>query len=757
MAKKRKTSKKQEKSEVSYSVEIIGIILILIGIIGLGFGPVGLFIKKFAMFLMGEWWILVLGLLIYMGGYMLIMRKLPTFFSTRLMGLYILLIVIFVAAHFGYVRNYGADQIIDSTINTYQERIGTIKDGASIMSSGNKELNIGGGIIGAGCATLLDKMFGTTGTIIVLVTLAIVALVMLFEVNLADVFSNIRENIERKREERLATQEEEDEEEVVEDYDDEKDAPLSLKDLAKTATLPLLGKKNKNEEVSPVTVSTEIQEEVKLENTTQLSFASPMGIYTLPSINLLDEVPRNQKMNNDFTKSNKIILERVLADFQIKGTVVEIHVGPAVTQYEVAIPSGTKVSRILSINKEIALALAAKDVRIEAPIPGKSTVGIEIPNPGVTAVKIREVLGNVPKEQEKAKILVSLGKDLMGRVQTADIAKMPHLLVAGSTGSGKSVCINSFIATMLMKYRPDEVKLVLVDPKKVELSNYNGVPHLLWPVVTDPKKANTALQRVVAMMEDRYETFSETGVKNIGSYNEWIDKQKEKDPTFNQEKMYYLVVIIDELADLMLVASKEVEDSIMRITQMARAAGIHLIVATQRPSTDVITGVVKANIPSRISFAVASQIDSRTILDMAGAEKLLGKGDMLYLPMGENSPRRIQGCFITDDEIARVIEYVCGQQRAQYDDSLNRAIEEEHNPVSGDKESFDDPLYNEIYEFAVETGKISASLIQRRFRLGYNRAARIIDLLEERGIIGPQNGSKPREVLLGRDGGGEED
>lgn len=759
MAKKRKTSKKQEKSEVSYSVEIIGLLLILIGIIGLGFGPAGLLIKKFAMFLMGEWWILVLGLLLYMGGYMLIMRKLPTFFSARLVGLYILLIVIFVGAHFGYIKNYAADQIIDSTISTYQNRIGTIKDGASVLSSGNQELNIGGGIIGAGCATLLDKMFGSTGTIIVLVALAIVAIVMLFQVNLAEVFGNIRENIERKREERLAAQEEEDEEEI-EEYDDEKDAPLSLKDLAKTAALPLLGKKKEKvveEEVSPVTVSTEIQEEVKLENTTQLSFASPMGIYTLPSINLLDEVPRNQKINNDFTKSNKIILERVLADFQIKGTVVEIHVGPAVTQYEVAIPSGTKVSRILSINKEIALALAAKDVRIEAPIPGKSTVGIEIPNPGVTAVKIREVLGNVPKEQEKAKILVSLGKDLMGRVQTADISKMPHLLVAGSTGSGKSVCINSFIATMLMKYRPDEVKLVLVDPKKVELSNYNGVPHLLWPVVTDPKKANTALQRVVAMMEDRYETFSETGVKNIGSYNEWIEKQKEKDPTFNQEKMYYLVVIIDELADLMLVASKEVEDSIMRITQMARAAGIHLIVATQRPSTDVITGVVKANIPSRISFAVASQIDSRTILDMAGAEKLLGKGDMLYLPMGENSPKRIQGCFITDEEIARVIEYVCGQQRAQYDDSLNRAIEEEHNPVSGDKESFDDPLYNEIYEFAVETGKISASLIQRRFRLGYNRAARIIDLLEERGIIGPQNGSKPREVLLGRDGSGEEE
>ena len=756
MAKKKKTSKKQEKKEVSYSVELIGILLILIGIIGFGFGPVGLLIKKFAMFLMGEWWILVLGLLLYMGGYMLIMRTLPRFFSVRLLGLYILLIVLFVGAHFGYIQNYEPGQIIDNTITTYQSRIATIKSDASILSSGQKSLNIGGGIIGAGCSSVLSNMFGSVGTIIVLVALAIVAIVMLFEINLADIFGNIRESIERKRDERANTQE--DEEEIIEDYDDEKDAPLSLKDLAKTATLPLLGKKKeREEEVTPVTVSTEIQEEVKLENTTQLSFASPMGIYTLPSINLLDEIPRNQKINNDFTKSNKIILERVLADFQIKGTVVEIHVGPAVTQYEVAIPSGTKVSRILSINKEIALALAAKDVRIEAPIPGKSTVGIEIPNPGVTAVKIREVLGNVPKEQEKAKILVSLCKDLMGRVQTADISKMPHLLVAGSTGSGKSVCINSFIATMLMKYRPDEVKLVLVDPKKVELSNYNGVPHLLWPVVTDPKKANTALQRVVAMMEDRYETFSETGVKNIGSYNEWVEKQKEKDPTFNQEKMYYLVVIIDELADLMLVASKEVEDSIMRITQMARAAGIHLIVATQRPSTDVITGVVKANIPSRISFAVASQIDSRTILDMAGAEKLLGKGDMLYLPMGENSPRRIQGCFITDDEIARVIEYVCGQQRAQYDDSLNRAIEEEHNPVSGDKESFDDPLYNEIYEFAVETGKISASLIQRWFRLGYNRSARIIDLLEERGIIGPQNGSKPREVLLGRDGGGEEE
>lgn len=752
MAKKKKTSKKQEKTEFNYSPELIGIILILMGIVGLGkFGIVGTVIKKFAMFLVGEWWFTILFLLLFLGLYMIIKRKLPNFFNSKLLGVYIIIIVVLVTAHFGFINNYNPDDIISSTINNYQSRIGTMSENSSMLTSGQKSINIGGGVIGAGCSYVLANLFGKIGTIVVLAALTILAIVMLFDVNLGDVFSNLKSKLDERR----AARETEDDEE---DYDDEEEAIVSVSEIDKVRHDDYVTQNMKPvTAVTPVTVSQELKSDSStIEDKIPLTVATSKGMYTLPSINLLDEVSGKGKVNSDFTKSNKIILERVLNDFQIKGTVVEIHVGPAVTQYEVAIPSGTKVSRILSINKEIALALAAKDVRIEAPIPGKSTVGIEIPNPSVNAVKIREVLGNIPKEQEKYKILVSLGKDLMGRVQTADISKMPHLLVAGSTGSGKSVCINSFIASILMRYRPEEVKLVLVDPKKVELSNYNGIPHLLWPVVTDPKKANTALQRVVAMMEDRYEMFSETGVKNIGTYNEWIDKEKEKDPSFNKEKMYYLVVIIDELADLMLVASKEVEDSIMRITQMARAAGIHLIVATQRPSTDVITGVVKANIPSRISFAVASQIDSRTILDCAGAEKLLGKGDMLYLPMGENHPKRVQGCFITDEEIERVISYVCGQQTATYDDSLNKAIEEEHNPVSGDKESFDDPLYNEILEFAIETGKISASLIQRRFRLGYNRAARIIDLLEERGIIGPQNGSKPREVLMGKETGGEE-
>lgn len=745
MAKKKKTSKEKEKSQFNYSAEMIGLLLILIGILGFGFGPVGALIKKFAMFLVGELWLLIQLVVLFMGGYMLLKRKLPEFFTSRLIGFYILIIVVLVGAHFGFINAYEPNQIITKTMDSYQSRISTMGTNASIFTSGQESINIGGGIIGGGIAFVLDTLFGKVGAIIVLVALTIFGIVLMFDVNLSDVLNNVREKLLSIKE--RASDDEEDEED-----DELEEGPISLRELSNVDTNSLKIKEEAlaattHVPVTPVTVASMIKEE-----TAPLPSLEPVatkrGIYTLPNINLLDEVPKQKNVNNEFTKSNKIILERVLSDFQIKGTVVEIHVGPAVTQYEVAVHSGTKVSRIESLDKEIALALAAKSVSIEAPIPGKSTVGIEIPNPSISAVKIREVLGNIPKNQEGAKILVALGKDLMGRVQTADIAKMPHLLVAGSTGSGKSVCMNSIIASILMRYRPDEVKLVLVDPKKVEMSNYNGVPHLLWPVVTDPKKASTALQRIVAMMDDRYETFAECGVKKVEEYNQYVDKKKSQDPTCSLEKMPYIVVIIDELADLMMVASKEVEASIQRITQLARAAGIHLIVATQRPSTNVITGVIKANIPSRIAFAVASFVDSRTILDTAGAEKLLGKGDMLYLPMGENTPIRVQGCFITDDEISRVIEHVCGQQSAVYDDSLNKAVEEEHNPVSGDKENYDDPLYNEIVEFAINTGKISASLLQRRFRLGYNRAARCIDLLEERGIIGPANGSKPREVLV---------
>ena len=472
--------------------------------------------------------------------------------------------------------------------------------------------------------------------------------------------------------------------------------------------------------------------------------------YALPKFSQIFDPLKPKKNNNtSFTQANKEILERVLKDFGIAAKVVEIHIGPAVTEYELTVPPATKVNKIVNIDKEIALALAAKDVIIQAPIPGKSTIGIEIPNPTISSVTLREVLESPQNLKSDAKICAALGKDIMGTPKVFDLTKMPHLLVAGSTGSGKSVCINGIIASILMRYKPSEVKLVLVDPKKVELTNYNGIPHLLCPVVSDPKKASLTLQKVVTEMDNRFQTFSDKEVKNITSYNEMIEKYNKKHPESPQSKMPYIVVIIDELADLMLVASKEVEDSITRITQLARAAGIHLIVATQRPSTDVITGLIKNNIPSRIAFAVASQIDSRTILDQRGAERLLGKGDMLYFPMGESAPTRIQGCFVNDDEIKRLIDYCKEQGSANYDQafenvSQNTSSGSGNSAVSGD----DDEAYNDVVEFAIQTGKISASLIQRRFRFGYNRAARMMDLLEARGIVGPQNGSKPREVLV---------
>ena len=476
--------------------------------------------------------------------------------------------------------------------------------------------------------------------------------------------------------------------------------------------------------------------------------------YLLPSTTILD-VPKKTKNNNqEGIESNIQKLEEVLREFGIIGKVVAVTVGPAFTQYELQLKSGTKLSKLTSINKEISLVLAKKDVRILAPIPGKSTVGIEIANDTTSVVYIREIMESLPKDKADSKLLVALGKDIMSNTMYCEINKTPHLLVAGSTGSGKSVCINCILASIIMRAKPDEVKLLLVDPKKVELSMYNGIPHLLAPVVTDPKKASVALAKIVSEMERRYDVFEEKGVKNIGSYNDMVEKKnKNAGPDEKLPKMPYIVVIVDELADLMLVASKEVEDSIMRITQMARAAGIHLIIATQRPSTDVITGVIKANIPSRISFAVSSGIDSRTILDMTGAEKLLGRGDMLFLPSGENTPMRIQGAWITEEETKRLVDYAINQQKAQYDENLMNLNSTSSSSGKIDantdvKEEYDDPLYDEIVEFVVTSGKASASLLQRRFKLGYNRAARIIDLLEERGIIGPVNGSKPREVLV---------
>lgn len=736
---KRKKRKQSNSSSFKFSVEIVGLILILIGVIGLGvFGPVGNIIKEFAIFLFGSYYNALIVLVLILGSYMLFKRKLPNFFNSRLVGLYLVFIVILTFAHMNYVD---AGVKLGTAINSSTEVY------LSVIGNGNYVglSQTGGGIIGLLCSWGLVSLLDKIGTYIILVVISIFALIMLFNVSFSDLIDKIQEMwANRKRIERKEKKHDDDKDKKkIYDQDEEDDDDILIK------TVQDLKQDIKEEEP--------VHNDVPLTPVQEVPLITINSNYRLPKLDeVLDPVKKNKKQSSDeFIKQTSIALQNVLADFQITGKVVDYHEGPTVTQFEVAIKNGTKVSRITGISKEIALALAAKDVRIEAPIPGKTTVGIEIPNKVTLSVQVREVLESRQRDMSGMKIPVSLGKDINGNNCVADLSKTPHLLVAGSTGSGKSVCINSFINSILINKRPDEVKLLLVDPKKVELSNYNGIPHLLCPVVCDPKKASIALQNIVKEMEKRYDLFADEKVKNIVGYNEKMSGLKKKNPEDNTiQLMSYIVVIIDELADLMLVASKEVEDSIMRITQMARAAGIHLIVATQRPSTDVITGVVKANIPSRIAFAVASQIDSRTILDMGGAEKLLGKGDMLYKPMGENIPLRIQGNFISDDEIERVIAYVSKEQAASYDESITQAQGDSisSSNVSGERDTDeDDPLYNEIVDFAIETRKVSASLLQRRFRLGYNRAARIVDLLEERGVIGPANGSKPREVLIGKE------
>ena len=728
---KRKKRKSPEKKKFEHWTEIIGLILILVSILSIVPEPMG-FIGQigasFAMFLIGTGYQILLLITLILGFYLIYKRKWPNFFTNKLIGCYILIIGLIVLSHIGYVKvnNENITIIFEETINNLLSNFSNVLNGSVLTLKG-------AGIIGAALSVAFYKLFALEGTYIVSIVLIILGIILMTGIDLIGVLTK---PFKRKKKKKLSLEdtgvivndssvikdaltqvENKDENKIkihsIDEITHLKDEPLK-QDLSQTSSqLP-------NINISSVgLVNTQQTPEVKINDNTNYN-------YKLPSLSLI--TPTKKKMagsNNDIIESNIIKLEKVLKDFGITAKVVEVNVGPSVTQYELEISSGTKMSKITSLNKEISLALAKKDVRIQAPIPGKGTVGIELANDSVTPVGLREILEAVPSNKEKSKLLVALGKNIMGNSIFCEIDKTPHLLVAGATGSGKSVCINCIIASILMRTKPNEVKLVLVDPKKVELSMYNGVPHLLIPVVTDPRKANDALKRIVREMEDRYDKFSDKGVKNIATYNEWVDKQNEG--LADEDKMNhmpYIVVIVDELADLMLVASKEVEDSIMRITQMARAAGIHLIIATQRPSTDVITGVIKANIPSRIAFAVSSNIDSRTILDQSGAEKLLGKGDMLFSPMGDITPVRVQGAYVSDDDLQKIVDHTVAQQKAQYDERfMNLGSEENTEGMSvGDvknaPEEYDDPLYNEIVDFVVTSGKVSASLLQRKYRLG---------------------------------------
>ena len=719
MTKKKKRDEELEPSE--FVIQLEGILLFIIAVIGLcPFGIVAKIIKGFSCFLFGSLWAVFLLYIGIIGIYTMIKRKYPKLFNGKTIGIIIVLIGLLSILHVRYITDDidpNKFKILDDGINICKTTVDNVFKylNASEGDIFNFGASTGGGIIGAIFLSIFTALLTLNGAKFICVVLIVCGVILYTGLSIYEICKKTGDGVKKVASNLHKPKKQKDEDD---DEEDEKE-PVS-------------------EPIEPLGTNEHVRINKK---------------YVCPPISLLNNITKTDNKENEMAIKNNIpILIQVLRDFGIEGHVVATHVGPAVTQYELEIKAGTKVSKILGLNREIALALAAKDVRIQAPIPGKNTIGIELPNRTISMVSVREVLKSVPQNLSGSKLLAVLGRDIMGNPQWMEINKTPHLLVAGSTGSGKSVCINSIIASILMRAKPDEVRLVLVDPKKVELSIYNGIPHLLVPVVTDPKRANVALKRIVGEMERRYDVFEESQTKNIESYNAYIDKKNESLPESEKiARMPYIVVIIDELADLMLVAAKEVEDSIMRITQMARAAGIHLIVATQRPSTDVITGVVKANIPSRISFAVSSGIDSRTILDMIGAEKLLGKGDMLFLPQGTNSPLRIQGTFISEEETKKLVDYACSQQKAMYDTRLLEDDEERGATTMTESDDYEEPLYNEIVEFVVSQGKASASLLQRRFRLGYNRAARCIDLLEERGIVGPQNGSKPREVLKKKD------
>ena len=733
---KRKKSKKKVKSEVAIELYAIG--LFILSIIGIGkFGPVGRFISSISLFFTGTLYLVFLIIILLIGLYGILKREWPDFFSTKMLGFYLFVIGTLTFIHWDYVSTYNGNSAI-----IFRETINSLVKGfKSIMDTGlvAKNISVGGGIIGGIFAILFSKLFSYTGMQIVSITLMIVGICMFTGFSIVDFIrdrvNDVKENLEAV---------EEDEEENphkkvkisngIEEEEPDKQVVKNIEELKKLQTQPV----------------EEVKEEAKEETK---AVVNPS--YKLPPLDILNK-PKNKNSSTDNAaiEANIEKLENVLKSFGVIAKVVEVHIGPTVAQYELEIASGTRVNKITTLSREIALALSKKDVRIEAPIPGKNTVGVEFANDTPTSVSFYEIMASkVMTQSFDKKLMVPLGKSIMGEIGVCEINKMPHLLIAGTTGSGKSVCVNGIICSILMRAKPDEVKLAMVDPKVVELSAYNGIPHLMCPVVSDPKQAAILLQKMVNEMEKRYHMFASTGTKKIEGYNEYVEKWNKSHPDEQLDKMPFVVIIIDELSDLMMVAAKEVEDSILRITQKARAAGIHLIVATQRPSTEVITGLIKANIPSRIAFSVGSGIDSRTILDQVGAEKLLGKGDMFFLPIGVNSPIRIQGSFITDEEIEKIIDFTKKQQEASYVDDFMKLEEEKEESTSQNYESgsssSEDELYDQVVDFVVKTQKASASLLQRKFKIGYNKAATLIDELEEKGIIGPATGnSKPREVLV---------
>ena len=629
----------------------------------------------------------------------------------------------------------------------------------------------GGGLIGVALYMPIAFLFSNIGTYFIGSIFILVGALLVSPWSVYDIaeffsrgFAKWQEGHERRKEERFVRQEEKTRQKAKEEARLEKEeAEKALLDLPPVdmETGEILTEEvvhdippmPEEEWVEPEIILPQAEHEFAEEEDSsddedvQVDFSAKEALeYKLPSLQLFaPDKPKDQSKEKKIVRENIKILEETFASFGIKVTVERAEIGPSVTKYEVKPAVGVRVNRISNLADDLALALAAKDVRIEAPIPGKSLVGIEVPNSEIATVSFRELW---EQSQTKAENLleIPLGKAVNGTARAFDLSKMPHLLVAGSTGSGKSVAVNGIIASILMKARPDQVKFMMVDPKMVELSVYNDIPHLLIPVVTNPRKASKALQKVVDEMENRYELFAKVGVRNIAGFNAKVEEFNAQSE-YKQVPLPLIVVIVDELADLMMVASKEVEDAIIRLGQKARAAGIHMILATQRPSVDVISGLIKANVPSRVAFAVSSGTDSRTILDENGAEKLLGRGDMLFKPIDENHPVRLQGSFISDDDVERIVNYIKAQADADYDESFDPGEVSENEGEFSDGDSGGDPLFEEAKALVIETQKASASMIQRRLSVGFNRATRLMEELEMAGVIGPAEGTKPRKVL----------
>ncbi|MFS0662265.1 DNA translocase FtsK [Niallia alba] len=766
--KKRKTRKKQHlKLTIQY--ELTALVIMALSFISiLKLGAVGATMVSFFRFFFGEWYMLCLiGLIVY-GGYLMWKREKPYMFHTKLNGIYLIVSAVLLLSHvtlFKLLASQGNFTNPSVIYNTWELFWMEVEKQAT-------NIDLGGGMIGAVLFALFHYLFDTVGTQIISFIVIVIGFILLTGKTLSGAFKKVLSSIWNFTQDQWAA--------FVQDMKDWKESIQKNKEKRKADKQARRENNQREQNTTPaIIVNPSSQEEEAYiqepiintfaerayqdEPIPEDSVVEPMDEpldegdvvpitftevenkdYELPPLKLL-KLPRKADQSGEYEQihANAAKLERTFHSFGVKARVTEVHLGPAVTKYEVHPSEGVKVSKIVNLSDDLALALAAKDIRIEAPIPGKSAIGIEVPNSEVAVVSLREVLESSKNDKPDSKLMIAFGRDITGEAVCAELNKMPHLLVAGATGSGKSVCINGIITSILMRAKPHEVKLMMIDPKMVELNVYNGIPHLLAPVVTNPKKASQALMKVVSEMERRYDLFSHTGTRNIEGYNEYIKRYNAEEQE-KQPLLPFIVVIVDELADLMMVASSDVEDAITRLAQMARAAGIHLIIATQRPSVDVITGVIKANIPSRIAFAVSSQTDSRTILDMGGAEKLLGRGDMLFFPYGASKPVRVQGAFLSDEEVEEVVDFVIGQQKAQYQEEM---IPDEIVEVTG---AVEDELYNDAVELIVEMQTASVSMLQRRFRIGYTRAARLIDEMEARGVVGPYEGSKPRTVLISK-------